>query len=344
VVGDPDEDEWEEGGGGGGGGGGGREGGLSMQEMHQWLEGAKARLTPERFALLNDRIKEVLKGKIQTLRDFQAWSSAGKGGAVDVFLSTGADLSFLSRFAHSYLPSFLRPVFDGMVKTRYRPPSRHPLARAGAGGTTAAAASAAASAAAAAVVVKQEAGKAKAFYAPGAEEDYLMRRTVKRPKMTADEGEGGGGREGGRAGGGRDENKDRNVIERLQHLVDCGLGGPKKVAKKREGGEEGGGSSSGRQQKCPICDEVLAVFMSPCGHIACMSCWKRWLNKKAAPGGGAGSSGTCFYKCGPVTLHSLKRVLAGTVTAPALPVAKQEGGKEEKKTAAASSSSSQSKK
>jgi len=314
--------------------------------MHQWLEGAKARLTPERFALLNDRIKEVLKGKIQTLRDFQAWSSAGKGGAVDVFLSTGADSSFLSRFAHSYLPSFLRPVFDGMVKTRYRPPSRHPLARAGAGGTTAAAASAAASAAAAAVVVKQEAGKAKAFYAPGAEEDYLMRRTVKRPKMTADEGEGAGGREGGRAGGGggRDENKDRNVIERLQHLVDCGLGGPKKVAKKREGGEEGGGSSSGRQQKCPICDEVLAVFMSPCGHIACMSCWKRWLNKKAAPGGGAGSSGTCFYKCGPVTLHSLKRVLAGTVTAPALPVAKQEGGKEEKKTAAASSSSSQSKK
>jgi len=126
-------------------------------------------------------------------------------------------------------------------------------------------------------------------------------------------------------------------------LVDRGLGGSKKVAKKREGGEEGGGSSSGRQQKCPICDEVLAVFMSPCGHIACMSCWKRWLNKKVAPGGGAGSSGTCFYKCGAVTLHSLKRVLAGTVTAPALPVANQEGGKEEKM-AAASSSSSQSKK
>jgi hypothetical protein len=304
--------------------------------MQQWLEDAKVKLAPEHFALLNDRIKEVLKGKIHTLKDFQAWSSAGKGGAVDVFLSTGADPSFLSRFAYSFLPSFLRPVFDGMIKTRYRPPSRHPLARAGAGGTTAAAAASAA-AMAAAVVAKQEAGKRKAFYAPGAEEDYLIRRAVKRSKTTGGQEEEESGRQGGRAGGERDENKDRNVIERLQHLMDRGLGDAKKVTKKRGGGDEGRGSNSGRQQKCPICDETLAVFMSPCGHIACMSCWKRWLNRKAAPGGGAGSSSTCFYKCGPVTLHSLKRVLAGILKAPPLPVAKQEGGTEERKTASLSS-------
>lgn len=309
-----------------------------MQEMQEWLESAKVKLSPERFALLNDRIKEVLRGTMHTLKDFQTWSSGGKGGAVDVFLSTGADPSFLSRFAYSFLPSFLRPVFDGMIKTRYRPPSRHPLARAGGVAKTAAAAASAA-AMAAMVVTKQEAGKGKAFYAPGAEEDYLIRRAVKRPKTTAGQKDEESGRQEGRAGEERDENKDRNVIERLQHLVDRGLGDAKKGTKKREGGDEERGSKSGRQQKCPICDETLAVFMSPCGHIACMSCWKRWLNRKAAPGGGAGSTSTCFYKCGPVTLYSLKRVLAGIVKAPPLPVATQEGGTEGNKTASLSSSS-----
>ncbi len=277
-----------------------------MDEVQAWLKKAEKKLPAEPFALLNARLKEVLKGQVSTLKDYQTWSATDKGGAIELFLATGADPGFLDRFAQEYLPSFLRPVFNGMVKTRYRP-SRQPLAREkGVRGTTAAAAFAAA------VAVKQEKHVAAAFYAPGSEEEYQMREgqaARKRVRKEAEEGGGGGG-------GGMDENKDRNVIERLQHVLDRGLGGKKRketAAEERARRQAAAAASGGRQQKCQICHEVAPVYMSPCGHIACISCWKKWVSK--APAGRS----TCFYKCMPVTLNALKRVLAGT---------KKEGGEE----------------
>lgn len=81
--------------------------------------------------------------------------------------------------------------------------------------------------------------------------------------------------------------------------------------------KEENGSHGNRQQKCPICDETSCVFVSQCGHTACMPCWKRWLNKKGREEKGA-KVGLCFYKCGPVTISSLRRVLAGPVKDAAL--------------------------
>jgi len=287
---------------------------LDFVEMQEWLEGAKAKLSPDRLLILQDRVKEVLKGKVQSLKDFQAWTSAAKGGAVDVLLSTGADPTFLSRFAQSYLSSFLRPVFDGMVKTRYKPYSRTPLARIGARS---------ASVTGMVATIEQDpnsSGKTNVFIAPGGEEEYLVCRPAKKVKETNNikwEGENTYDKksiitQNGVEIGSRDE----EVIERLQHLVDQGLGGSRSGSKKMKAKEENG-SHGNRQQKCPICDETSCVFVSQCGHTACMPCWKRWLNKKGREEKGA-KVGLCFYKCGPVTISSLRRVLAGPVKDAAL--------------------------
>jgi hypothetical protein len=204
-----------------------------------------------------------------------------------------------------------------MVKTRYRP--KNPAAAI----VKPAPQPQAAPAASLLLPVKQEKGAAaaaggeassKPFVVPGSEEEALTAAAA-----------GGGSSRGGADGkrGARPEGRtglsatgltpsqellsqttrrDRDVLARLQRVMQQqqreGAGGGGKGKKRGRGGGE-----AAARQKCCMCYETVAVYVSPCGHLGCLRCWKGWLGR--FPEG----TGKCFVKCGPVTLRQLKRVV-----------------------------------
>ncbi len=238
-------------------------------------------------------------------RQFQAWAHP----ALSSFLATpGADPPFLHRLAVTALPPFLVPIFDGMIKTRFRPKNAHSIVKSsGAGAPAPAPAAGIAGMALAPLPVKQEAAASKPFVVPGSEEEVAALdggaggSKGKRPRPEGSSGLSATGLNPSQELLSQTTRRDRKALARLQRVMmhqQRESGGGKKRAR---GDGAGGGESAeaAAKQQCRMCYQTAAVYVSPCGHLACLSCWKGWLGRVPS----------CFYKCGPVALRQLKRVV-----------------------------------
>jgi hypothetical protein len=161
-----------------------------------------------------------------------------------------------------------------------------------------------------AAAVKQEKQQpdAKPFYVPGSEEEALVETgggKGKRPRAEGSSGLSATGLTPSQELLSQTTRRDRDVLARLQRVMQQqqreGAEGKKK--KRARGEEEEAAAAAAAKQQCRMCYQTAAVYVSPCNHLACLSCWKGWLGRQ--PEG----MGKCFYKCRHVTLQQLKRVV-----------------------------------